>query len=105
MKQKLSYTDRIELLLLLPTKGSFMALRAAEDLRKDLALTQDEMKLVEMEQDGEMLKWDLSKEAEKEHDFTEFELEVVRKSLKGLDESEELRQTQMELYGRFVENE
>ena len=103
MEKKLSYTERMEILFLLPSKGNMMTLRAAEDLRKRLALTQKEMTDAKMQQEGELLRWDDSKEKPLKVTFTELEMQVIADALKTLDEKEELRPAHLPLYDIFVD--
>lgn len=103
MEVKLSYAERLDLLMILPVKGNFMTLRAVKDLKPKLELTQGEMNAVDMKQEGDVLSWDDTKEAPKKIKFTQLERDVVEKVLKGLEESEELQMRHMDLYEAFVD--
>lgn len=102
---KLSYTERIDIVSMLPAHASVMHLRAAKDIHGKVELTQADMTAVGMTEKDGFLGWDTDKEPAFDVDFTELEREVLAKALKALDEAEQLKPTHLPLYEEFVQDE
>ena len=98
---KLNLLERILVLNILPAKGSFTDLIIKEDVAKKVAVTQDEIKELEIKQDDKGLHW---KQTDKVWDieFKDLEKELVKKQLKELDEKKELTGEHLSLYRAFV---
>ncbi len=99
---KLSIKERITLLGILPQRGDFVTLSVKFDISRKVAITQDEMKEIEMVSentpDGNILRWNQEKEVKKEVEFTESEKSVILDSLKNLDSSKSLNDDTFQLY-------
>ena len=106
MKATLNYTNRIQISTsLLAGKGNMLALRAEADIRKKVELTQKEMTEVGMTHEEDQLRWEAEKEKPLKVEFSALEVETLAKTLKALDEAEELTVSHMDLYDMFVTEE
>jgi len=98
---KLNLLERILVLNILPAKGSFTDLIIKEDVAKKVAVTQDEIKELEIKSDDKGLHW---KQTDKvwDIDFKDLEKDLIKKQLKELDEKKELTGDHLTLYRLFV---
>ena len=102
MKKKLSITDRIHLLNMLPQENNAVTLRIIRDLKKKLSFSEWEIKEYEMTMDGTRVKWSEEKAKPKEVEFGDTALELIKKELEKLDKEMKLHDTQLEVYDKFM---
>ena len=100
---KLTVLERLMIQNLLPEKGSFTNLKLVRVARELLSFDELENKALNFQQDGEQLRWEDNAVGEKEIVLGEVVSEMVKKTLKELDEKEELKPEQFTLYEKFVE--
>jgi len=102
----LGVLDRIALLNLLPTEevqSNFLTLKSLRVFREELVISPEEAKkfgLVEL--DNGRIQWNTAKERPKRFLVDDSVLAVIRRRLKGLDETGRLLEQQMPLYERFL---
>ena len=104
-KVKLKLFDRLVCMSLLPPEGSFATLKIIRDLQMELAPTDEEAKLAELEDDlvngGITAKdWDIV--PEKEIVFGDIAKSIIVKALEKLDQEEKLTQQHFILYEKFI---
>jgi len=104
MKVKLTVSERITLMGVLPQEGNFATLKVVQDLRNNVGLTQKELGLIDYKQVGDRAEWDPDKEdkAIKEIDFGKYELDVIKSALEKLDKEEKMSIHQVSLYEKFM---
>lgn len=103
MKHKLLLQDRFTLLGVLPEKGNFATLKIVRKLRETLSCSEEEMQAVELTQKGENVKWNPQKDKKKEVEIGEIAAELIKKTLKELNDKEELTPNHFTIYEIFVE--
>ena len=110
MKQKLNLGERFALLGLLPSEGNFATLKVVRKLRESLSLTEEEIKHFEVKQiptsgGQSQLTWSVEKATEeKEFEFGEFAIDMIKTELKKLEEDKKLEDKHFSLYEKFIEN-
>jgi hypothetical protein len=98
---KLSVSDRIRLLGVLPDKGNILTLKIVHTLRGDLSFSEKELKDWEITTTEGMIKWN-AKAKEKEVKVGDAAKEVIVTALKALDEKSELTPGDIGLWDKFV---
>ena len=99
---KLSVLERLLVLNLLPEKGSFTNLKLMRTAREALSFTEEEHKLLNFQETDGKTRWQDGVVAEKDIKLGEIVTEIIKKSLKELDQKEELLPQQVELYEKFM---
>lgn len=99
---KLTLKDRILMSGLIPAKGNFEDLIVAEDLRKKISVTQDEIKEAKIKTDQKTGNINWEKEIDADIKLTEAEEKMVSKQLEELNKKDELTKDHIELYKTFV---
>jgi hypothetical protein len=102
---KLTLLQRIQLAPFIPTKGSYTDLVIAEDLRKKINLTQDEIstnKIEVMPGDNGKSQVQIATNIETEIEFTELEFNLVKGELEKLEKTKTLEAYLLPLYRLFV---
>lgn len=104
MKEKLSLTERFTLLGILPAEGNFATLKVVRTLRENLSLTEEEIVEYEVKQIGDQIQWSaLKAQTEKEIEFADFAVDLIKSKLKKLNDDNKLGDRQFSLYEKFVE--
>ncbi len=103
MKQKFSVSDRLIMLGLLPSKGSYATQRMVADLSSKLGFTSKELKSIDYKQEGNSARWDMRKDPMKEITLDSVEEQVFIDALTELDKKNELERRHVSLYQKFVE--
>jgi KaiC/GvpD/RAD55 family RecA-like ATPase len=98
---KLSVSDRIRLLGVLPDKGNILTIKIVQTLRGDLSFSEKELKDWEITSDVGMIKWN-DKVKEKKVEVGDAAKAVIVDSLKALDEKSELSPGDIGLWDKFV---
>ena len=100
---KLSLTERLQFVTLLPEKGDFVTLTLKADIVRKIALTQEEITEWEVKSsDGHSFTWNAEKAQDKEIDFTEAEKALVVRKLKELDAAQALDDVTYAFHKRFI---
>lgn len=99
---QLTLRDRLIILNILPTEGNFITMTAKHDLIEKIKVTQDEIVSLKIESTPEGgIKWDGTKDEEKEFEITELELKLVKEKLKKLDEEGKLNDDILIIYKKI----
>jgi hypothetical protein len=98
---KLDVAERIRLLGILPEKGNLLTLKIVGELRDDLSFSEKEHKDFKIVAKMDRITWadDAKKKAVKIGDQAK---ELIVKTLKELDEKEELTLADVDLWDKFV---
>jgi len=110
MNKKLIVGERFALLGILPNEGNFATLKVVRKLREDLSLTEEEIKHFDVKQiptsSGNVsLTWNSEKATEeKDFEFGEFSVELIKAKLKKLEEDKKLTNEHFSIYEKFVED-
>ena len=101
---KLNLSERFEALQLLPPQGNFATLKIINDLRSNLAPSEDETKKFCIQQQGDQILWDSAKGLEEvEIPIGEKATDIIVDALKELDKSKTMGVQHISLYEKFVE--
>ena len=98
---KLSVSDRLILLGVLPREGDFTTLKILRQMKDDLSFSEEEHKRLNFRQEGETILWEEGLE-DKEINFGEKATDIIVNAFKKLNEQKKLRIEHMELYEKFV---
>lgn len=103
----LSVAQRIGLLQVLPSEGNYVTFKIINDLKNELALSEQEIKDYEMKienkPDGRSLTmWNKSKEVPKEVFIGDKAGEIIKEALEKIEKSGKLDPTTFDLYEKFV---
>ena len=101
---QLTVIERIGLLSILPEHGNFITLKIIRQLREALSFTEDEIKVLEIKQDGNQVVWNPAVNPEGTNiPVGEKATDVIVDSLKKLNEENKLTAQHLTLYEKFVE--
>lgn len=99
---RLFVLERLMLLDILPTQGSFTTLRIVRDLQSELSFSEEEHERLELhEEDGKVF-WRMERDEGKEVSIGETAHEIIVQRLRELDEKGKLKAQQLPVYERFV---
>lgn len=102
---KLNIKDRLVLLNTLPPEGSFATVKIVHELKMALAPSEEEAAAVGLVQEAGQLRWDPTKDVEKDIPLGKVAKGVIETALKKLDAEQKLTPDHLSLYERFVEGE
>ena len=94
---KLSIKNRINFGILYPEKGDILTQLLVKSIAEKVVLTIEEIKKIGLKQEGTLLQWDQRKDKDKEVEFTEAEINLLKERVKELDEKKEINQQVLEL--------
>lgn len=97
---KLNVLERITLLQLLPTEGTYVTMKVLMNLKARLAFNEKEIKEFKIEEKEGRITW--SKSGEKEIEIGEKAEEIVGDALKKLNESGKVNEQNIILYEKFI---
>jgi len=103
---KLSITERMLLLHILPPQGDIITLRLVRNLQADISLSEKELKEISYKRDGGQVTWNDEKAKKvkpKNIEIGEICLGIIREELTKLNDKKQLTQHHIPLYERFVE--
>lgn len=101
---KLNLAERFEALRLLPEQGNFATLKIINDLRSNLAPSEEDHEKFKLHQEGNQIRWDPVAGAEEiEIPIGNKATDIIKSALKNLDEKEALGAQHISLYEKFVE--
>ena len=101
---KLVVLERIHLLSILPKEGSFATLKIIRQLRENISFTEEENKLLNFQQTGGAVKWDIVgsvRVGKPDIAISDFQKEIIAKALESLSTQEKLQNEQFSLYEKF----
>lgn len=101
---KLSIHDRIQIQNFLPREGDYITLCLRDDIIKKTGLSQEEIKQYEITSNEGTISWNVEKAKEKDIDYSESELNLIKKTLKELDEKKKLTEGTFPVYKLFFDN-
>lgn len=101
---KLNLSERLNLVAILPAQGSFATLRLIRELKETLSLSEEEIEKYEVKHiDENSIKWNSEKGKEEvEIKISDFGADLIKKTLRTLDEKNQLKESQFTLYEKFV---
>ena len=101
---ELTVKERLVLLNLLPNEGNFLTLRLMRKLREALSFDEEELKRLNVVQNGDRVSWDITVDIRKDIAVGDVMTDVIVKDLKGKDKDGKLTEDHITLYEKFVEN-
>lgn len=101
---KLDISERMGLLSLLPTEGSYTTMRVLGDLRAELGFSEKELKDSNIREANGQTSWSLNGTAPKEVAVGEIGRGIIVTALKRADEAQSLTALTLPLYERFIVN-
>lgn len=87
---KLSIKERLNFGAILPQKGNIVEQKLARDIGEKIEISQKEMKEIGLKAVGDTVQWNEKKAKDKNVEFTEMELDLLKKQVKELDEKKEI---------------
>jgi len=105
MKIKLTISERITLLSIFPTKNNYATMRIVNDLIQKIGISSKEADLIGLKIEGGVIKWNPKKKIKKEFSLGEFDIDIIKDSLKRLDEEKELKVEHLSLWNKFIKGE
>lgn len=99
---KLSFMDRMLLSGLLPEKGSLVTLKLVRELREELSPSLEEIKELGITEADGRINWNADKDTGKEINVNSVTRDMIVKTLKGMDEKEELTAQHLSLCDLFL---
>jgi len=101
---KLTILDRLSIINILPKEGNFLTLSVSNDITKKVGIGQEESKEIGIKFEENRVSWN-PETPEKEVEFSESELSVIRKQLKTLDSQDKLTIELLETYKKLGADE
>ena len=102
---KLGIKDRLVLLNTLPPEGNFATVKIVHELRMALAPSEEEATAIGLVQAEGQVRWDPTKDIEKDIPMGKVAKGIIESALKKLDESQKLTPEHLSLYEKFVVGE
>lgn len=102
---KLNVNERLTLTGVIPQKGNFETMATVDKLKKVLYLSEEETIKYDVKQGEKMITWNKEASERKEIEIGELALSLIMKSLKKLDDGEELTEQQYNVYKAIKEEE
>jgi len=97
---KLNVLERITLLQVLPTEGSYITFKLLMDLKSALAFNEKEIKDFSISEKEGRITW--KKSEEKDVEIGEKTREIIEVALKKLDESGKVNEQNITLFEKFI---
>lgn len=90
----LTVKDRIVMSQLYPKQGNLISQVLVRDINKKIMLEQDEIKDIDFQvrEDGRSYIWNEKKAKDKDVDFTEAEIDLLKKEVENLDKDNKITQ-------------
>lgn len=98
----LNLPDRLLILNNIPKEGNIITLRIVLDLRKDMALTADEIKEYEIVQLEQAVQYNEKARVPKCFYLEDIEVDIIKKAFKELDDKNKLTLELVEVYDKFL---
>lgn len=100
---ELDVRERLVLLSILPAEGDFVTLKVARKLRENLSFSEEEIKEYKFVQEEGRVTWDDKAEQSKEIEIGEKAMDIIKESLRKLNEQKKLKDEHFTIYEKFVE--
>lgn len=97
--------ERLTLLQLLPGEGDITTLRIMRDLSSSLGFSEDEIKNLNLKNEGSRVIWDTTADKPKDVEIGTAALGKIREVFKKLSDSQKLQIAHVPLYERFERGE
>ena len=94
-KISLNIKDRLNIPSMLPRDSDLLEQKIVRDILAKIEINQEEMKEINLRQEGNQCKWDPVKD--KEIIFTEIEFDIMKKSVNKLDKDKKINQSNLSL--------
>ena len=95
--------ERLVLLDNLPREGDYTTLKIIRELREALSFTEEEHKTYNFRQEDSQILWDNDKGETKDISIGEKATDIIKDTLKELNDKKKLRDEHFSLYGKFME--
>jgi hypothetical protein len=102
---KLNIKDRLVLLNTLPPEGSFATVKIVHELKMTLAPSEEEAAAIGLVQEAGQVRWDPTKDVEKDIPMGKVAKGIIESALKKLDAEQKLTPDHLGLYEKFVVGE
>lgn len=102
MKIGLTVSDRIHVLNLLPTEGSYVTVKAIRDFTTKVGFTATEIVDMEIVEKDGIVTWNEKGKQEVVFDFIDAEAELVRRELRKIDAEEKITNNIFSVYEKFM---
>ena len=101
---ELTVLERISLLGILPKESNFVTMKIANDLKKNLSFSEEELKELELKEDKEtgFINWKQEADTGKEVPIGEKATDIIVEGLEKLDSDKKLTAQFMSVYEKFV---
>lgn len=97
---KFSVLDRVTLLGILPAEGNYLTFKIVSDLKLKLSFSEADIKDFNIRESEGRIFWDKSED--KEIEIGDKAKEIIKESLKRLDEAGKINEHNAPLYERFI---
>jgi len=104
MKIKLNVHERFICMNLLPKEGNFSTLRIQREAIQKLGLSNSEFKKFSIKQENDKVSWNEEGNKETELDIPSKAIDLIKESLKKLDETKKLEQNHFSIYEKLFED-
>lgn len=103
---KLEVHERIALLELIPSQGSYAELAAIRKAREIISFTQEEIDFFRLTLENKTYNWDQARAAQRVLDapMEQYIIETVRKKLSEMESTHTMKEMYMSLYEKFIIN-
>jgi hypothetical protein len=101
---KLTVSERIVLLGVLPREGNFLTLKIVRQLRESLSFNEEELKKLSIVQQGDRITWNAESESPEGEEIAigEKVTDLIVETLKSLDKSNKLTDQHFSIYEKFI---
>lgn len=90
MNINLTLKERINFGALYPQKGNIVEQKLIRDIAEKIEISQGEMKEIELRATGTQVQWNEKKAKDKKVEFTEMEMDLLKRQVRELDEKKEV---------------
>jgi len=101
MEVKLNVGERLVTISVLPKEGNFVTIRMIRTLISRLGLSAEEIKSYEVAEVDGNVRWNANGSLSQPFVFADAEIDLIKKSLKKLDEENKLNQDTFLVYEKF----
>ena len=101
MKKQLNVGDRLMVISVLPKEGDFVTIRMIRGLIAKLGLSAEEITDFEIKSEEGNVMWNSKGSVVLDFEFHEAEIDLIKKSLKRLEEDKKLTQDTFTVYEKF----
>jgi len=102
MKIGLDVGERMIAIGVLPREGNIVTLKIIRDLKTRLGISAQEYQDFGIVQDEEKFSWNQKGMVQREFDFADVEVDLIKNCLKKLDSENKLHQDMVSVYEKFV---